>query len=550
MELQPYIRIIRRWFWLILLAAFVGGSLSFVYKITQAPIYHSQVTIAIGNYLESPNPDSQDLYTGMDLALTYIQIAQTYEVLNGVVESLQLSFGADSLRGLIETEIIDGTSLLQISVAYRDPVLAADIANEIASQLILRSPSNLTPDQQAQVDILIDEIDAQRLILQNLREQLGEIDSGLQANDLSEAERRLLQEQRNRLVSQINEASSNIAQFTNTIATFQQRTNSVEIVESASIPITPLGSSLLNRIVLGALICAALAFGIILAYEYINDSLRNADELTQALNLPVLGVISRFGKNTDKYEERLITNLPGSSQTSEEYRTLRTNLLYTTEKKKRIFIVSSASPEEGKSTTASNLAVSMALSGLRVLLVDSDLRRPKIHQVFSLENNVGLSNILTRKMIEGRIDNSITQNEAVLDQSTWQRAIQRSSIPNLYIIPSGFIPSNPSELLGSMLMKRWMEEFLNSPHIDVVIFDTPPILAVSDSAVLAALLSAKVLLVISAGKTRRNAAIKAKERFNSINVDVVGLVLNNANLRDEDYYGYNYAYYYTENPAK
>src|SRR5688572_30268102 len=114
MELLQYFRIIRRWLWLILLAAFVGGSLSFISKATQAPIYRTKVTIAIGNYLESPNPDSSDIYTGMDLAQTYAQLVKTYDVLNGVTTTLQLPFTVDALSGLIATDIVDGTSLLQI----------------------------------------------------------------------------------------------------------------------------------------------------------------------------------------------------------------------------------------------------------------------------------------------------------------------------------------------------------------------------------------------------------------------------------------------------
>jgi polysaccharide biosynthesis transport protein len=549
MELLQYFRILRRWFWLIALAAFVGGSLSFISRVTQAPLYRTQVTIAIGNYLESPNPNSAEIRTGIDLAQTYAQLVRTYDVLNGVVQSLQLPFGVDKLNDLIDTDIVAGTSLLQISVSYTDPVLTADVTNEIATQLILRSPSNLTLEQQTQVNILQDEIDAQRLELQELREQLDEVDLSLDDTDLSTDEHQSLQQQRNILVDQINEASANIAQFTNTIASFQQRTNSVEIVESARIPIEPIGTSLINTVILGILVGAALAFGGVLAYEYINDRLRTADEVIQALNLPVLGVISRFGKKGDKYDERLIITLPSFSQTSEEYRTLRTNLLYTAEKKKRAFIVSSASPQEGKSVTASNLAASMALSGLRVLLIDADLRRPRVHEIFKLNNNPGLANLLTRRVEDEKGQTANAKDDpiaSILDENTWQKVIQRTSIPNLYIITSGFTPSNPAELLGSLLMKRWMEEFRSSPHLDVVIFDTPPVLAVSDSAVLAASLEAKVLLVTHAGQTRRSVALKAKERFTNIKVDVVGVVLNAADLRDEDYYGYNYSYYYTD----
>lgn len=541
MELIQYYRIFRRWIWLIILVAFIGGSLSFITRVTQPSVYQTQTTISIGNYLDSPNPNSQEIRTGIDLALTYAEIVRTYDVLNAVVSILDLPFGVERLNELVDTRIIAGTSLLQISVTYTDPVLAADITNEIATQLILRSPTNLTPEQQTQVNVLIDEITTQRDELDTLRARLREIDIELELEDISLDARQSLQDQRSTLVDQINEASSNIAQFTNTIATFQQRTNSVEIVESARIPTTSVGTSLFSTVVLGTLVSAALAFGGVLAFEYINDTLRNADEVSQTLNVPILGVISKFGKKEDGYPEHLITNLSNSAQTAEEYRTLRTNVLFTTEKEDRVFVVSSASPQEGKSVTSANMAVSMALAGLRVLLIDADMRRPKIHEIFSLPNMVGLTNLLIREANGGAADLSIG---SILDENTWKRVIQKTSIPNLYVITNGFTPSNPAELLGSTRMKLWMQEFRSSPHIDVIIFDCPPVLAVSDSAVLAASVEANVILVVQAGQTRRSVAIKGKERFTNIDVPISGVVLNGANLQDEDYYGYNYSYYY------
>jgi polysaccharide biosynthesis transport protein len=537
MEPLQYFHLVRRWLWLLLLSAFIFGSVSFLTKVTQAPIYRTEVMIAIGNYLESPNPSSQDIWAGMDLAQTYAHLATTYDVLNGVKEALQLQFGVDTLASLVRTEIIEGTSLLQISVSYTDPVLAADITNEIATQLILQSPTNLTETQQDQIELLQGEIDAQRIVLSGLREELDEIDEILESTSTSSEDYDGLQAQRNTLVNQINEASANIAQFTNTIASLQQRTNSVEIVESARIPSSPVGSGALLTTALGAFAGAALAFGAAMAFEYFNDSFRTTEELSQSLKLPVLGVISRFGKKSDAYGDRLISSLPNFSQTTEEYRILRTNLLYSIEKESRIFIVSSASPQEGKSVTAANLATSMALAGLRVLLLDADLRRPKAHEIFALQNNLGLANLLTRQNQAGK--------EAESSEMTWQAVIQKTAIPNLYVVTSGFTPSNPSELLGSLLLKRLVDGLRNTPQLDVIIFDTPPVLAVSDSAVLAASIEAKVLLIVNAGRTRRNHALKAKERFQHINVDIAGLVLNGADLRDDDFYGYSYGYYYS-----
>lgn len=556
MEISQYFRILRRWLWLILLAAFVSGSISFLTQITQPAQYRTQTTIAIGNYLESPNPNSQEIRTGIDLAQTYAQLVRTFDVLNGVVETLDLPFGTSRLSSMIDTRILPGTSLLQISTTHTDPVLVADMTNEVARQLILQSPTNLTPAQQEQVDLLNEQVNTQTSELGELRTQLREVDANLLL-DISDDARSLLVDQRNVLINQINEASANLAQFANTIASFQQRSNSVEIVESARIPTSPIGSSLLMRVMLGVLGGAALAFGGVMLYEYLNDTLHNADEVTRALNLPVLGVISKFGKKSDGYNDRLITNQGAFSKPAEEYRTLRANILYTSGKRKRVFVVSSSSPQEGKSVTAANVAVSMALSGSRVLLVDADMRRPRVHDSFKLDNKLGLSNLLTRRI---NVDanqslDSDTQQQQRMDElltaDTWKRVIQPSPIPNLMVITSGHLPPNPSELLGSVLMQRWIDEFINAPNVDVVIFDTPPVLALSDSAVLAAAINAGVLLVVQAGQTRRAVVTKAKERFENVGVDILGVVLNSVNMRDEDYYGYGYGYYYTnQNPER
>jgi capsular exopolysaccharide synthesis family protein len=550
MELIQYYRLLRRWLWLIILAAFVAGSLSFISRVTQPAQYQTHAKIAIGGYLDAPNPNSQEIRTGIDLAQTYAELVRTYNVLNRVVETLTLPFGVDKLNAMIDTRIIAGTSLLEISVTYTDPVLASDITNEVTVQLIAQSPTNLTPEQQNQVDLLDEEIEAQRNELQTLRNQLNEITISLAVENISADARNFLLEQRSGLVDQINVASSNIAQFTNTIASFQARTNSIEIVETSRIPTSPIGSSLFSTVMLGATVGGGLAFGAVLSFEYLNDTFRNADEVTQTLKLPVLGVISQFGKKSDSYSDRLISSLPAFSKTSEEYRTLRTNLLYTSDKENRVFVICSASPEEGKTVTAANLAVSLGLSGLNILLIDADLRRPKIHEAFNIDNFIGLSSLLAQHPQSEFVMNDVERTQPVepfgslMNEDSWRRVTQRTLIPNLNIIPSGFSPVNPSELLGSALMKRWMAALRNAPQLDVIVFDSPPVLAVSDSSVLAAAMGAKVVLVIQANHTRRNVAIKAKERFEQVGAEIVGVVVNNANLRDEDYYGYNYSYYY------
>lgn len=552
MELLQYIRLFRRWFWLILLAAFVGAGLSFIVRVNQPPAYRAEAKVIVGSALDSPNPNSTEIRTGIDLAITYAQIVRTFDILGAVIETLNLETSPERLNNMIDTSIISGTSLLEISVTNTDRILAAEIANEIVSQLIQQSPSNLTVDQQANIALLQGEIDAQTEELTTLRADLREVNQQIADGDNTEPELAELNSTRTTLTNQINDASANIAQNLNTIASLTQRTNSVEIIESARIPTEPIGSSLVSNVILGALVSASLAFGAVLVYEYLNDKIRSTDEVIRSLNLPVLGVISTFGKKDMTHRQMLLINLQNFSKTSEEFRTLRTNILYSNSDNDRSLIISSASPQEGKSVTASNLAISMALSGLRVLLIDADLRRPKVHEAFGLQNNRGLANLLTgpypEEVVLPDADTAPVLNRKkmnkVSNKDGWLDFVQTTLVSNLMVMTSGFLPNNPAELLGSTLMQRWEQVIRESSAIDMIIFDSPPALAVSDSTVLAASLNAKVVLIVQANYTRRGAAIKAKERFDNVNAEIVGTVLNNADLRDENYYGYNYSYYY------
>lgn len=206
-------------------------------------------------------------------------------------------------------------------------------------------------------------------------------------------------------------------------------------------------------------------------------------------------------------ESGLITVVNPKSPVSEAYRTLRTNIQFSgLDKSLRTLLVTSSSPAEGKSTTLGNLAVTFAQAGNQVILVDCDLRRPSLHTVFGVDNGVGLTNLAI-----GDLPDKIP--------------LQDTSVPNLRLLPSGPLPPNPSELLGSKRMDKILEMLKSGA--DFVLFDCPPILAVTDAAVLARKVDG-VLLVVSAGKTKREHASKAKLLLDKVNANVVGVVLNNA----------------------
>jgi capsular exopolysaccharide synthesis family protein len=214
----------------------------------------------------------------------------------------------------------------------------------------------------------------------------------------------------------------------------------------------------------------------------------------------------------------LITISHPRSLISEAYRTLRTNLEFSSlDKPIRSMVVTSAAPEEGKSTTLANLAVAVAQSGKKVILVDCDLRRPSLHQIFGVGNAPGLSDMM--------------RDDALMTKPP----VQETTVPNLYLLPSGTLPPNPAELLGSRRMSEVVAAL--QQHAEMVLFDAPPVIAVTDAAVLASKVDA-VLLVVSAGKTKREQAKKAKALLEKVNARLIGTVLNNVKGETSSYQSY------------
>ncbi|MGG0485185.1 CpsD/CapB family tyrosine-protein kinase [Priestia aryabhattai] len=220
-------------------------------------------------------------------------------------------------------------------------------------------------------------------------------------------------------------------------------------------------------------------------------------------------------------KRRLLAHTNPKDPVTEQYRTIRTNIQFSrTDEEIKSLVLTSSGPAEGKSTTAANLATVYAQQGLNVLLIDGDLRKPTAHYTFRLENHTGLTNVLTKQLPLGQ-------------------AVQQTEVPNLYVLTSGPIPPNPSELLASKQMGEVLAEM--KEQFDMVIFDTPPILAVADAQILANQVDAS-LLIVSSAKTEKDAALKAKELLTHAKSKLLGAVLNNRKMEEGNYY-----YYYGSN---
>lgn len=200
---------------------------------------------------------------------------------------------------------------------------------------------------------------------------------------------------------------------------------------------------------------------------------------------------------------------------TEQYRLIRTNILFSSvDKAIQSLIVTSPDSSEGKSTTAANLAIVLAQQGKKVLLVDADLRKPTVHFTFNTSNIYGLTNVLTKEV------------------NSWE-AITKTYIPNLDILTSGPLPPNPSELLNSEAMELWIKEM--NEQFDYVVYDTPPVLAVTDPQILANKCDG-VVLVIASGKTRIDKTLKAKELLEKAKSHLLGVVVNGVDTGVSEYY--------------
>ncbi|WP_139991067.1 CpsD/CapB family tyrosine-protein kinase [Paenibacillus paridis] len=220
-----------------------------------------------------------------------------------------------------------------------------------------------------------------------------------------------------------------------------------------------------------------------------------------------------------KNKRQIITVTNPRSPISESYRALRTNIEFSSiDEQLQVLMVSSAGPGEGKSTTITNLAVTFAQSEKRVVLIDADLRKPTAHHTFSISNRYGLSSVISQ-------------------QCSLEEAIQMSDIPNLDVITSGAIPPNPAEMMNSKRMTLIIEKLRQM--YDIILIDTPPLLAVTDAQIVATK-SDGVILVVDQGKVKREIASKAVKNLESVNAKILGVVLNNVKRKanEEAYYYY------------
>jgi len=312
--------------------------------------------------------------------------------------------------------------------------------------------------------------------------------------------------------------------------------SNVYVIDKAYPKYGPIKPKTNLNILLGFVFGLAAGIGVILLREFMDNSIRSKEDL-ERLGLTVLGIIPSMSidkakkvldkkySSNDDFRNRLISHFKPRSPISESFRSLRTNLeLSIPDKTLSALVVTSAGASEGKSTVISNLAIAYAQFGMKVLLVDGDMRKPTIHKMFSTPKKPGLANMITKR---SKMDESIFKTE----------------IDNLYVMPAGSLPPNPSELLGSKAMKELFAQLRK--QFDKIFFDAPPLMAVTDAALLGSMTDG-VLLVARAGEAQKEVVVHLQQEMKNTKITIAGTVLNDVNPKNTSsgYYYYYQRYYF------
>ncbi len=524
MELERFILVIRKWLLLIVIGTLVAAGAAYWVSRIQTPIYSAKATLL----LVVASTDANAEYAGMlgsdRAARTYSQLATSQSVLSEVAQSLKLDIPLPKLASMIKVSPLANTQLLEVVVEDTIPARAAAIANKLAEVFVKESSALRQAKFDTSREELKQELDQVEKQIVTVRVQM---DSTVDPNDPTNAKLPLFaRTELSRLQSQLTGLETRRTILLQSVEGFRLATasnsNNLVLSSPAQEPEAPVRPKIPMNTALAAL--AGLIIFTVLAFliETLDDTVKSPEDISATIGVSVLGALATFRRNDGT--SRLIAKDNPKSPISEAFRALRTNLQFSSvDKPLKTLLVTSANPQEGKSVIAANLAVVIAQAGLSVIVVDSDLRRPSQHHLFNLENTNGLTNALME------------------EKPDLERFLQPTEIENLKVITSGTLPPNPSELLGSERMKRLEQQLVSSA--DVVIFDSPPLGAVTDAALLANTVDG-VLLIMEAGKTRRPDLVRAKADLDRVGAKILGLALNKLTPGARSYYHHYYYYHY------
>ncbi len=511
MELRQYALLLRKWLWLVVACTLAAGGSAYIISRNSTRIYQASATLMVSQAASPTDATGYaEILTSERLAQTYAKLLTGWPVLEQTAAELGIEY--DDLRNAVSVATVRDTQLLTLKVESPDPQLAARIANTVPAVFIAQS-AKLQTSRVSESKV-------------SLEREMASVEDDL-ARTATALKNATDDTQKNRLETSLAQYRST---YSNLVANYQQiklaeaqATDNIVIAEPAQAPRSPIRPRTMTNTLLAMVVGAMLAVGAAFLVEYLDDTIKTPDDVNRVTGLSTLGAIARFRETGAG--RQLLAGPHSQAPETEAYRVLRTNIQFSSvDKPIRTLLVSSASPSEGKSTTTANLAAVMAQTGQKVILVDTDLRRPVMHKVLGVPNNTGLTTALLEN-----------------DPSGLDNHLRATQVENLSVLTSGPIPPNPSELLGSHRMGDLIRQLVQ--RADLVIFDSPPVLAVTDAAVLGRQLDG-VLLVSDAGQTREQALALAAQEMQKTGANLLGVVLNRLDTRRGGYYYYYYHHYY------
>ncbi len=517
MDLRYYLRLLKKWLWLFILGGILGVGAGLGMSFLTVPTYQSTVTLLISQG-SNPMQDYTAILTSQRAATTYVEQLKSSVVLNQVASDLNIETPSGRLPAGVSVQLVRDTQLIRVSVVDTDPARAQAIANQIAK--VFNDQNNAF--QLQRYKLVQDDIDRQ---VAEVRKKIDETQKSLaplgEAGDSRNANApEFVRTERTRLTMELTTLQSQYSVLLRSAQDVRlaasRYIDTVSISTPADLPRVPISPRTSTNALIGLAVGVLLGLGIALRIEYLDDSLKNSDDVSRVLELSTLGNVVRFPKET---KNALVAVDSPRAPHVEAYRNLRTNLQFSLAvDSAAALVLSSAEPGEGKSTTTANLAVVMAQMGKRVILVDTDLRRPTQHYIFNLPQEPGLT-------------------DAFLNEQPLDHVIRETSVPGLHLLTAGKLPPNPAELIAS----AWMDKLILTlkERYDIVLFDSPPVLPVTDAALLASK-TKHLVWVISASKTRTDTLRRAREALAQVDAKILGVVLNRVSSGS----GYGYYYYY------
>ncbi len=513
MELRGYLEILLRRKWIVILFTIVSLEIAAVGSSLMTPVYSASTLVRISTFQES-GIEFVSLAYSERVMNTNVQLLKSRPFLEEVIQRLELKLSPTRLAKQIEIEPLPNTELLEITAEAENPIQAVDIADMLGALLVEEKTSVYFGQGQStlqkleeQLTIVEDDLLENRALLQQL---LDEGTSGSQAETIQDLDTRIrIQEETYAML---------LNEYDRTRIAEGLRANSVSIIEPALAPSKPSKPNLVLNSILGGILGMSAGVAVAFLVDNLDTTINTAEDLQAATSVPMLGWIPKVPRMDKSEDGRLIPDSQARSPASEAFRMLRANVVSLTDGKSstKSLLVTSAEPHAGKSTIVTNLAVAISQGGRKVVVVDSDMGQPSLHEIFGLSNSLGLSSVLS--------------GASLLDP-----AIQETQYPGLEILTSGPLPS-PSEI-GALLDVSKLDSLIEdlAKRVDFIILDSSPLLAIADAAVIAPVVDG-VLLVAARRESTANSIQQALQQLELVGANVIGTVMNKSDSKVGHYY--------------